>query len=76
MMGVDDMRAGQSPQQTRREGIGRVAAPPADGTQRTASQATWLALDVSMTRERDQLAIDLACQGSCELERVALAAAV
>jgi len=75
MMGVDDPRAVQRPDQTWRERVCRMPAQPAKRAQRPDPQSTTFVLYPALSTKRDQLAVDLARQRPRQLERVALTAA-
>jgi hypothetical protein len=75
MMGVHDRRASRGREHAWRKWLGRVASQPADSAQGAPAQTARLDLPMSMTTEGDQLRFDVASEGACQLERVALAAA-
>ena len=79
MMRVHDVRTGfdldQSLQQTWRKGMRGMASQPPQGGQRPHPQTSGLAFDASVAAERDQFALDLACQSASQFEWVALATA-
>ena len=77
MMGMDDVRSGHSRDQTRRDGMRRMSAPPTQRAQGPALQSARFAFDARLTTEADQLALDAPARGerARQLERVAFAAA-
>jgi len=75
MMSVDDGRAAQRTEQTRRDRMRGVAAQPAKRGQRSDAQSAGLLHDTAPPTERDQLAVDLSSQRSRQLEWITLAAA-
>ncbi len=72
MMGVDDPRAAQRPQQAWRERVGRMPAQPPKRAQGADAQSTIFVRYPALATKRDQLAFDLARQCPRQLERVAL----
>jgi len=62
MMGMDDVRSGQSRHQTWRKRVRRVPAPPADGAQHADPQAARLTVAVRALAEGNQLTLDLTRQ--------------
>jgi hypothetical protein len=76
MMGVDHVRAPQSPQQTWRQRVRWVAAQPAESAQRAHAQAARLVLDAGLAPEGNQLAVDVTRQCAGQLERVTLSATI
>jgi hypothetical protein len=74
-MGVDHVRAPQRTEQTRRHRVRRMAAQKGNRAQSAHAQAARLLLDASLAPECNQLAVDVTCQGTGQLERIALTAA-
>jgi hypothetical protein len=75
MMGVHEVGARQHTRQIWRERMRRVTAEPHDRSQRAVAQTAGFAVKPRRSSERDQLAVDVAGEGSRELERVPLATA-
>jgi hypothetical protein len=75
MMGVDDPSAAQRTPQTWRERVRRMAAQPTHGAQRSDPQSTSLMHHTAVATKRDQLAVDLSRQGTCQLEWIAFTTA-
>ena len=75
MMGVHHVAVGQRGDQPGRDRMRRMATHPADGAQGAPPQSASFALVGWRSGEGDQLAVDVAGEGTCQLERVAFAAA-
>ena len=75
MMGVDDLGARDRARKGGRDVMSGMPVQPGDGAQRATAQAAWFDLAMRVTTEADQLTVDVASQGSCQLHWVAFAAA-